>query len=132
MPFMLDTNIISYVVRNPKGPVAGRFKGIASADILTSVVVVGELAYGFAKRPSPKLERQTDAVLAGIEVVAIDAPAGRVYARIRAALEDLGTPIGANDLWIAAHALALNATLVTANEREFRRVPGLRVENWAA
>ena len=88
-----------------------------------------EIAFGFARQPSRALERQTAKILRGIQILDLDEAAASAYGSIRAELERVGTPIGANDMWIAAHALALDATLLTANEREFRRVPGLRVEN---
>ena len=132
MRILLDTNIISYLVKDPQGRVAARIAAIEPDAIFTSVIVVGEIEYGFAKRPAPKLERQTASIFKGIEVVGIDRDTAEFYGRIRSQLEKAGTPIGENDLWIAAHALALGATLVTANEREFRRVSRLRVENWAA
>lgn len=130
MAFLLDTNIISYLVRDPQGLVAARVAREASADLHTSIVVIGEIAFGFARQPSPRLEKQTSQVLRGIQIVDLDHGAASLYGSIRASLQRSGTPIGGNDLWIAAHAMALNATLITANEREFRRVPGLRVENW--
>ena len=132
MPVLLDTNIISFIVRDPKGQLATRLQDLKTDEILTSVIVVGEIAYGFAKRPAPKLQRQTSEILKGIHVAKIDRETARQYAHLRASLERSGTTIGANDMWIAAHALALDAILVTANEREFDRVPGLTVENWAA
>ena len=131
MAYLLDTNIISYIVRDPQGTLAHRVGREEPDDLLTSVVVIGEIEYGFAWQPSPRLERQTSKVLRGIQIIDLDPAAATIYGSIRAELQRLGTPLGANDMWIAAHALALGATLVTANEREFRRVPGLRVENWA-
>lgn len=132
MAFLLDTNIISYLVRDPRGTLALRVGRESFEDLVTSIVVIGEIAFGFVRRPSPRLERQTSDVLRGIQIIDLDQTAATIYGSVRADLESLGTPIGANDLWIAAHALALDATLITANEREFRLVPGLRVENWAA
>ncbi len=128
MAFLLDTNIISYLARDPKGEVARRVA--SSKELVTSIVVVGEIGYGFARQPSDRLQRQVAQILRGLEVLDLDQDAAVSYGSIRAELERLGTPIGNNDLWIAAHALALDATLITANEREFRRVAGLRVENW--
>lgn len=131
MRYLLDTNIISYLARDPQGRVAARTAAVQSSSILTSVIVIGEISYGFAKRPAPKLLRQTEDVLRGIEIVDLSREVSGHYAAIRASLELKGTPISANHTWIAAHALACDATLVTANEREFRRVSGLKVENWA-
>lgn len=130
MPYLLDTNIISALARDPHGPLRPRIDSALPGDLLTSAVVLGELAFGLAKVPSAKRERQLAAILEGIEVAEIDSAVAQAYGIVRAALERAGTPIGANDYWIAAHAVALNCTLVTANVREFGRVPGLRVENW--
>jgi tRNA(fMet)-specific endonuclease VapC len=98
--------------------------------VLTSLVVAGELRYGAKRSGSPALVARVDELLAHLPVAPLRAPTDRRYAEIRAVLGADGTPIGPNDLWIAAHALALGATVVTGNEREFRRVQGLRVENW--
>lgn len=130
MTYLLDTNIISFLVREPQGEVAARASQLPNEDVVTSVIVAAEIAFGFAKRPAPKLQRQTAEVLDRIRIVAFDVTAITAYAAIRADLETRGKPIGANDTLIAAHALALDATLVTANERESRCVAGLRVENW--
>ncbi len=99
-------------------------------DVCTSIVVAAELRYGAAKRNSARLTAQLEAVLGALEVIALEAPADAVYGLIRANLERTGQPIGANDLLIAAHALALDLTVVTDNEREFSRIDDLRVENW--
>ena len=132
--FLLDTNIISQLMRDERGMVAQRAQA-AIADgraqlLCTSVVVQGELLFGLAKRPSVRLQIAYDQAISQLEVFALDAATGPHYASLRAHLERQGTPIGGNDSFIAAHALALNATLVTDNEVEFRRVPGLAVENW--
>lgn len=127
--YLLDTNIVSELVRNPEGAAAQRIWA-ENGHCVTSVVVLAELRYGMAKRPSKARERLLSAVLASMPVLAWDMPADARYGELRAALERAGTPIGSNDMLIAAHALACDCTLVTANEREFRRVPGLPVENW--
>ena len=101
-------------------------------DICTSIVVAGELRYGCAQKGSPALLKRAEALLAEIPVLAIEAPVDAEYGGIRAELEAAGRPIGHNDLWIAAHAYTLGATIVTDNEREFRRIRGLQVENWLA
>jgi tRNA(fMet)-specific endonuclease VapC len=93
-------------------------------------LVVAELRYGAAKRRSRALSAQLDEVLSALDLLAFEAPADRAYGDLRVGLERIGRPIGANDMFIAAHALALGCTLVTANEREFSRVEGLRIENW--
>lgn len=130
MAYLLDTNIfIAALKAHPA--VRVRLEHIPAAALILSPVVLGELETGVEK--STHIERnraQLATVVAGLELVPLDAAASRAYARIRADLERKGTPIGANDLWIAAQALALDATLVTDNVREFSRVEGLRVENW--
>ena len=128
--FLLDTNILSDLIRNPSGAVARQIAWVGSKGIATSIVSVAELRYGCAKRGSARLLRQVGAVLEAIDVVPFETPADVIYGRIRADLEAAGRPIGPNDLLIAAQALALEVPLVTANEAEFRRVGGLTVENW--
>jgi tRNA(fMet)-specific endonuclease VapC len=98
--------------------------------VLTSVIVACELRYGAAKRGSRRLTRQVEAVLGAMTIRPLESDIERVYASIRVALEKKGTPIGAHDMLIAAHARALDAVCVTDNVAEFRRVPALRVENW--
>ncbi|HEV7229050.1 type II toxin-antitoxin system VapC family toxin [Brevundimonas sp.] len=128
--YLLDTNVLSEVVRNPLGPVEQRMLMVEQADLCTSVLVAAELRYGAARKNSARLRAQTDTILARLPVRAWDVPADRAYGELRAHLERAGTPISQNDMLIAAHALALNCILVTDNEAEFRRVPGLAVENW--
>jgi tRNA(fMet)-specific endonuclease VapC len=127
---MLDTNVVSYILRDPRGYARRRVKEFGDEGLAVSVIVAAELLFGVAKRGSAALARQIEAVLGELEVLPFEPPADREYARIRAALEGEGRPIGPNDLFIAAHALALDATLVTANVDEFERVPGLRVLKW--
>jgi tRNA(fMet)-specific endonuclease VapC len=127
--YLLDTNILSEIGRAPDGAAAAIF--LKKQDrCATSIFVAAEMRFGVRRRPGKRILARVEETLAGIPVLAFEEPADSSYAEIRAALEQAGTPIGANDLWIAAHALALDLTLVTANEREFRRVPGLKVENW--
>lgn len=128
--YLLDTNIVSDLVRNPQGPVAGRIFEVGEAAVCTSIIVAAELRYGAAKKGSPRLTAQLEAVLEALEVVPLEPPADEAYGDIRATLEKEGRPIGPNDLLIAAQCLTLGYTLVTDNEREFRRVEGLVVENW--
>ena len=128
--YLLDTNVVSHLVRQPHGPVAARIAEVGEDSVVTSIVVACELRYGAAKRGSKKLTRQIEAILGAMTVLPLEADADRHYAAIRAALEKRGTPIGANDMLIAAHARALQAVCVTANVAEFRRVSGLKVENW--
>lgn len=132
MRFLLDTNVLSDLVRNPQGQCAARIAVVGERNVCTSIMVASELRYGALKRNSARLTRQVEAVLGAIEVAAYESPADAIYARIRTRLETAGTPIGGNDLLIASHAMALDLTLVTANEREFARVRGLRIENWLA
>ena len=130
--FLLDTNIVSDVARFPRGLVAGRIAAVGERQVCTSIVVAAELRYGAARRRSDRLTRRIEAILTAIDVLAFDEPADRRYAELRAHLERRGTPIGPNDLLIAAQALALGLTVVSANVDEFMRVPGLEVENWLA
>lgn len=130
--YLLDTNILSNLVREPQGAIATRIAEVGEEHIITSIVVACELRYGAAKRASPRLTRQVEAVLNAISVLPLDAGVDRQYAVIRAALEKKGKPIGANDMLIAAHARAIDAVCVTANVAEFKRVSRLVVENWLA
>jgi tRNA(fMet)-specific endonuclease VapC len=129
LAYLLDTNILSDLMRHPAGRIANR---IAQTEqrVCTSIIVIAELKYGIAKAGSRRFLIQLAAILGGIDVLPFESPADVAYAELRARLERAGRPIGANDLLIAAHALALDLTLVTANEREFARVPFLRIENW--
>lgn len=128
--YMLDTNAVSDLVRNPTGRVAERIGRVGEAQACTSIIVAAELRYGAARKGSSRLSAQVDGVLARLTVLAFEAPADETYGVIRAELEAAGRTIGANDLLIAAHALSLSLTLVTDNERGFARVAGLRCENW--
>ena len=128
---MLDTNIVSELIRNPGGRAAQRATQ-AGDSVCVSVVVAAELRYGCAKKASPSLLRRVGEFLSEVPVLPFDVPADSAYGAIRAGLEAAGHPIGSNDLLIAAHARSLDATLVTANTREFQRVPGLNLENWMA
>jgi tRNA(fMet)-specific endonuclease VapC len=131
MRYLLDTNVVSDIVRHPKGAVAARVADAEDGSICTSIIVAAELRYGIEKKGSFRLAQQLEAVLEGIEILPLEQPVDSIYGRVRATLERTGRLIGPNDLLIAAQALALDLTLVTANEDEFRRVEGLRVENWA-
>ena len=128
--FLLDTNILSDVVRYPNGRVADRVSALGKEEVCTSIIVVAELRFGAIRRKSARLTLQLETVLEGIDVLAFDKPADTAYGHLRAHLEQAGAPISANDMLIAAHALALGVTLVTDNEREFSRVPDLAIENW--
>lgn len=128
--YLLDTNIISDLIRNPDGHAAGRIEQVGSKRIFTSIIVASELRYGCAKKGSPRLLSRIEAILDTIPVLPLDIPADTTYGKIRAGLEAAGQPIGMNDLLIAAQARALGLTLVTNNSREFNRIPGLKIENW--
>ena len=128
--YLLDTNILSHLVRQPQGPVADHIADVGEANVLTSVIVACELRYGAAKRGSRRLTRQVEAVLSAMTIRPLESDIERVYASIRVALERKGTPIGAHDMLIAAHARAIDAVCVTDNVAEFRRVPALKIENW--
>jgi len=130
MRFLLDTNIVSDLFRNPQGRVAKRIGSVGEENICTSIIVAAELRYGAAKKASPKLTAQVEVVLEAIETLAVDAPADEIYGSIRVQLESAGTPIRGNELTIASQAMTLDLTLVTDNEREFSRIDGLRIENW--
>jgi len=128
--YLLDTNIISDLVRNPAGRAAGHVSGVGEEAVCTSIVVAAELRYGAAKKESRRLSRQLEAILATLEILPLEQPVDSVYATLRVNLEKRGTIIGANDLLIAAHTKALDYILVTDNEREFSRVASLKIENW--
>lgn len=128
--YLLDTPTLSDLVRNPQGRVARKIADVGEAAVATSVVVSAKLKFGAAKKGSRRLTAQVQAILAAIEVLPFEPPADETYARLRTELEAAGTPIGGNDLIIAAQALTLGMILVTANVREFRRAKGLKVENW--
>jgi len=128
--YMLDTNIISDLVKNPQGKAAKRIAKVGEDNICTSIIVAAELRYGCAKSGSKRLLKAVEDLLSEIAVLPFDVPADAEYGGIRSALEAAGSPIGSNDLLIAAHAYATGATIVTANVDEFKRVRGLSVENW--
>lgn len=128
--YLLDTDTLSHLIRQPQGAVAERIAEVGEANVLTSVIVACELRYGAAKRASRRLTKQVEAVLGALTVRPLESGVESVYAAIRVALEKKGTPIGAHDMLIAAHARALDAVCVTGNIAEFRRVPTLKVENW--
>jgi tRNA(fMet)-specific endonuclease VapC len=130
--YLLDTNALSDLMRRPAGSVASRIAAEGEASICTSIIVASELRFGAAKRSSEALSARVAAVLEAIEVLPFDEPADRRYAELRDHLERAGTPIGPNDMLIAAHALARDLTVVTRNLGEFSRVAGLRVEDWSA
>ncbi|MDY0147022.1 type II toxin-antitoxin system VapC family toxin [Halothiobacillus sp.] len=128
--YLLDTNIISDLVKWPRGEIAQAITRVGEDAVFTSIIVASELRYGVSKKGSNKLALQVETILAEMEIAPFEQPADQIYAEVRHHLTQSGTPIGPNDLLIAAHALALDAILVTANEAEFARVPGLAVQNW--
>jgi len=129
--FLLDTNICIYIQRQKPLNVLERFKMLKVGDAGISIITWGELLYGAQKSQQRKKVLQLlEEFKTIIPVLAMPVAAGETYGAIRAALESKGTPIGNNDLWIAAHAKAAALTLVTNNEREFNRVPGLKIQNW--
>ena len=130
MRYLLDTNIVSDLVRNPQGKVADRIRKVGEAQVCTSIIVAAELRYGAEKKASPRLSSQLESVLGALEVLPLETPADIAYGKLRTSLERAGTPIGANDLLIAAQGLALGYTVVTDNDKEFTRVQNLCCENW--
>jgi tRNA(fMet)-specific endonuclease VapC len=130
--WLLDTNIISHAVRHPHSLVAKRIQKLSLStpqSLCTSVVVACELQFGIARKGASTLEAKVDTVLRFVAVLSVDREVIPHYAAIRTHLERAGTPIGPNDMLIAAHARALGATLVSGDAK-FARVPGLLVENW--
>lgn len=130
MRYLLDTNIVSDLVRNPQGRVTWRIREVGEERVCTSIVVAAELRYGAARKGSSRLTAQLEAILGVLDILPLDVPADAAYGQLRSRLEKAGRQIGGNDLLIAAQALALGLTLVTDNEREFSRVDGLTCENW--
>ncbi len=128
--YLLDTNILSDLVRNPQGAVAERIAAFGEHQVCTSIIVAAELRYGAAKQGSDRLTRQLEAILSALEILPFDDPADRRYGELRTYLENQGTTIGPNDMLIASHALSLELTLVTANFGEFSSIPNLAVANW--
>lgn len=128
--WMLDTNTVSYAIRDMHGSVARRLRTTSPGQCCLSIVSLAELRFGAAKVASNRIWRQIDGFVALAPALPFDHPAEVTYATVRTDLERRGLPIGPHDLFIAAHALSLDLTLVTANVGEFSRVPGLKVENW--
>ncbi|WP_333873556.1 type II toxin-antitoxin system VapC family toxin [Methylobacter sp.] len=129
--YLLDTNIVSELIKNPRGSLAeNMLRSERDQFCCTSIIVACELRYGAAKKQSPKLSSNVEQILNSLPVLPLENTVDEVYAKIRTDLEQRGLPIGHNDLLIAAHALSLGLTVVTANEREFSRVDQLIVENW--
>lgn len=132
MRYLLDTNICIYVIKRRPPQVLARLQRCAVGDLGLSTVTLAELEYGVAKSQEPVRHHAALAAFTlPLEVIPFDAPAAAAYGPIRATLARQGTPIGAMDLLIAAHARSLGVILVTNNVREFGRVPGLQIEHWA-
>ena len=129
--YMLDTNICSYIIRKKPENVFNTFKSIPSENICISIITYAELYYGVEKTKSHKINEDViDAFLTMLTIIDWDKTAARSYAKIRNELGTKGELIGNMDLMIAAHALSLNATVITNNVSEFKRVKKLKVENW--
>lgn len=128
--YLLDTNILSDLIRRPQGVISEAIRRVGEESVCTSIVVAAELRFGALRRGSARLQERVDVILGTIEVLPFEEPADRHYAELREQFESRGTPIGPNDMLIAAHALSSGLTVVTANESEFARVPRLAVENW--
>lgn len=128
--YLLDTNVLSDLTRHPQGEVAARISSAGEDTICTSVIVAAQLRFGAEESGSKKLADRIDPILSALDVLPLEPPADRYYGEIRQQLTRQGTPIGPNDLLIAAHARALNLTVVTANTREFSCMPDLQVDNW--
>ena len=131
--YLLDTNICIYIAKGQPAAVRHRFETLSIQQLAMSTITLGELRFGAEKSQSRERALATIAQLVQmIQPCALPTAAAEHYGHVRATLSQQGLPIGNNDLWIAAHALAEGWTLVTNNLREFSRVPGLRVENWVA
>jgi tRNA(fMet)-specific endonuclease VapC len=130
MRYLLDTNVVSDLVRHPQGRISERIREVGEAQVCTSIIVAAELRYGATKRGSPRLATQLEAVLGALDVLPFEAPADTAYGVIRTRLEQIGRPSGGNDLLIAAQAVSLGYTIVTDNEDEFARIDELIGENW--
>ena len=130
--FLLDTNICIYIINRRPPAVFEHFAGLRIGELAISSITGAELGFGVARSGSARNRDALDKFLAPLEILPVDESAMRAYGPLRAALEREGTPIGALDLLIAAHALALECTLVSNNLREFSRIQGLKLANWAA
>ena len=131
MIYMLDTNICSYIIRNTPEKIKVKLKEVEQEhELALSSIVVSELFYGAYKKNSEKLINLVKSFVENFTIYSFDTKAAEIYGRIRVELERKGNIVGAYDLQIAAHAVSLNAVIVTNNEKEFRRIENLRVENW--
>lgn len=131
MKHLLDTDICIYIINERPKRVLDRFRKHSVGDLGISSITASELAFGVAKSGSAKNQAALEGFMLPLEMAQYDLRAALIYGEIRAELERSGATIGPLDMFIAAHALSLGTTLVTNNEREFRRIAGLRCENWA-
>ncbi|HWM66611.1 MAG TPA: type II toxin-antitoxin system VapC family toxin [Steroidobacteraceae bacterium] len=130
--YLLDTHILADLIKNPSGRVQQRIVEVGEENICTSIIVACELRFGARKKNAPMLTARIERLLQTVEVLPLDGDVDRTYAEVRAMLEGIGRPSGANDMLIGAHALNEDCILVTNNESEFARITGLTVENWLA
>lgn len=129
--YLLDTNICIYLRQNRPAYVTARFQRLHHGDAMLSVITYGELAYGAERsRQRAQALESLARLVSLLPVLPLPEHSGTAYGEIRATLESRGEKIGGNDLWIAAHAKSAGLILVTNNEREFRRVAGLKIQNW--
>ena len=129
--YLLDTNIVSFHIRESSAALRRRLRRVDASTVALSVVTEMEIRYGLARNPALRIAEMIEEFLAGMTILTLDSDAASAYAQVRSHLEAKGQPIGPLDLMIGAHALSIGATLVTNNAKEFRRVPGLRVEDWS-
>ncbi len=133
MRYLLDTNLCIYIQRNKPPEVLAKFRKLRVGEAGISAITHGELMYGAMKsRQQDRVMRDIADFILWVPAMPLPESASGHYATIRAEAEAAGKPLGGNDLWIAAHAIAADLVLVTNNEREFKRVPGLRVQNWVS
>jgi tRNA(fMet)-specific endonuclease VapC len=131
MKMMLDTNICIHLIKHKPQDLLNKFARIAVGDVGLSSLTLAELEYGVAKSSRPDSNRAALRLFASpLEIASFDESAAAIYGKIRVVLEKRGHPIGSMDMLIAAHSLSLGARLITSNAAEFKRIPGLKVENW--
>jgi tRNA(fMet)-specific endonuclease VapC len=128
--YLLDTNVVAFHVRSSSAALQGRLRKVRAETVALSVVTEMEIRYGLARNPALRIAPLVEGFLAGMTVLPLDSTVSAVYGKVRAGLEATGMTIGPLDLMIGSHALAVGAILVTSNTREFRRIPGLTVEDW--
>jgi tRNA(fMet)-specific endonuclease VapC len=131
MEYLLDTNICIYIIKKRPASVLKKFESLSPGDVAISSITLAELYYGIMKSSDPRKNQEAlDKFLIPLEILDFEYAATIEYGKIRADLEKKGTPIGSLDMLIASHAKSLNLTLVTNNEKEFERIPDLKIENW--